>query len=1011
MKVQVAEGNQMLRRFSRVPSFIVFEKKISHQLSARTLSTNVGNFNSGSNANYADLMYASWKKDPSSVHASWAAYFSLLEEGSSQTAFMLPSQTTSPATTSSVTTDSVSVSHLIRAFQFRGHEIASLDPLGLNKFRVATPSELDYKYHGFSESDLNRKLNLQGLKGSGLSGFTDTWTSGITLREVLDSLHKTYCSTVGVEFMHMASREKCNWIRSYVENPNWMNFGLERKLEIYERLCYADRFERFLGNKYNTSKRFGLEGGESVIPGLQALIDRGSELGITYFAIGMPHRGRLNVLANVMKKPFPHIFKEFEGTHYNLKEHLEGDWASSGDVKYHLGTSVDQVYPDGRKVHITLAANPSHLEAVDPVVVGKVRAKQYFSGNKEDDKLKHMPILMHGDAAFAGQGVVYETIQMSRVQDFAVGGTIHVIVNNQVGFTTDPKNGRSTMYSSDLGKAFEIPIFHCNSDDPLAVCAAFEMAAHWRQKFKEDCIIDVICYRRYGHNELDEPMFTQPQMYRKVASHPDTLSIYQNFLCQIGVNKDELNRIKERVVSILQSDYEKSKTYESPKDDWLSARWSGFFSPKTVSLIKETGVSLEELRKIGLKCTQIPDSFSIHKGLSRVYKARRQSIESGTDVDWATAESLAFGSLLKEGYHVRLTGQDVQRGTFSHRHAVLVDQENESVYIPLNNLTDQCSPLASPGNNSQGQAELICRNSILSEFAVLGFEHGYSMVNPNSLVLWEAQFGDFANGAQVMIDQFLAAGEDKWLRQSGLVMLLPHGYMGQGAEHSSCRIERFLQAINEDCDVVPDMNEKSRRQIQRTNLQVVNCTTPANYFHVLRRQIHRSFRKPLIIATPKNLLRDKRCTSLLSDMATGTRFKRFFREVDNAIVSNPDVVKSVIFCSGKIYYELVEARKDRKDVAIVRVEQIAPFPWDYVTSEMTLYKNAKPVWCQEEPKNMGAWSYVEPRFRTAFKVINKKDLSIRYAGRKPAASTATGLGAAVHLEEQKSLIEDALEIA
>ena len=902
----------------------------------------------------------------------------------------------------------------------RGHEVANLDPLGIHAFRdkAGAPAELDFRSHGFREEDLDRQLNFLSPATGGNVGFLDIMGSvrpNITLRQIIQQLQRTYCSSLGVEYMHIGSREKCNWVRSQVETPKWMRYSKEKKMHIYERLCFADHFEKFLGNKFNTAKRFGLEGGESCIPGLKFMVDRASEMGIESFALGMPHRGRLNVLANVMRKPLPQIFQEFQGTHYDLDEYLKHDWSSSGDVKYHLGTSSDRTYPDGRKVHMSLVANPSHLEAVNPVVVGKIRAKQFYAGNKEEHMKRHMPILLHGDASFSGQGVVYETMQMCKVPGYAVGGTIHVIVNNQVGFTTDPQNGRSTMYCSDLGKAFNVPVFHCNGDDPCAVVTAFEMAVEWRQKFGEDCIIDLVCYRRYGHNELDQPMYTQPKLYAKINKHPDTLSVYESQLLKDKVcDAKELSDVRAMVSRVLESELAASKTWVTPPDDWLSSKWMGFKGPGQRSRIQETGLPIEKLREIGLKMCSIPATFNIHKQLAKVFSARAETIKNGEGIDWATAEALAFGSLLLEGNHVRLSGQDVQRGTFSHRHAVLKDQITSGSYTPLNSLSKSVSPtLPLHKQLHRGediQAEFHAFNSILSEFGVLGFEVGYSLENPNALVLWEAQFGDFANGAQVMIDQFISAGEDKWLRQSGLVLLLPHGYMGQGAEHSSCRLERFLQQVDEDEDVVPPMAENVRMQIQRTNWQVVNVTTPANYYHVLRRQVHREFRKPLVIATPKNLLREKRCVSKLSDMGDHTKFIRVIGEVDPSIADSPRVRK-VLYCTGKIYYELLEEREKRgsQDVAIVRIEQLAPFPWDKIAAQASIYKGIPAVWVQEEPKNMGAWSFVQPRFATATRTLNGLEQHLAYVGRSPSAATATGLGGRAHTAEQEALIKAAFE--
>jgi 2-oxoglutarate dehydrogenase E1 component len=659
--------------------------------------------------------------------------------------------------------------HLVRAYQVSGHELSNLDPLGLHTFRHEVPPTLDYKYYGFTDEDLDRKMDIQGATPGGSDGFLVDLSSvkAVTLRAVLEKLKSTYCQNLGVEYMHIDSREKCNWIRNQVENPKFLKYTKKKTLHIFDRLCFANYFEKFLANKFNTAKRFGVDGAESFIPGLKFMIDRGSELGVESFGFGMPHRGRLNVLTNVLRKPMPLMFKEFEGTHFDLEEVHDAEYSYSSDVKYHLGTFMDRVYPDGRQVHLFLVANPSHLEAVDPVVIGKIRAKQYFSGDTEEAKKKHIPIVLHGDAAMAGQGIVYETMQLAKVADFDVGGTIHVVVNNQVGFTTDPANARSTMYCSDIGKSFNIPIFHCNGDDPLSVTTAFEMAVEWRQQFGEDCVIDMVCYRRLGHNELDQPMFTQPAMYKRITQHPDTVEVFQRYILDNNIaTAEELDNIKNNAQRIIEQEYNSSKSYPNPKEsDWLTTKWAGFKSPRQLSRIQITGVESNTLRDMGLKLSSYPASFVPHKQIAKIISARKASIEKGEGIDWGTAEALAFASLLKEGNHVRLTGQDVERGTFSHRHAKITDQNTGEKYCSLNFISDL-------------QAKIVVRNSILSEFAVLGFEHGYSLENPNSLVLWEAQFGDFVNGAQVMIDQFIASGEDKWMRQCGMVMLLPHGFDG-----------------------------------------------------------------------------------------------------------------------------------------------------------------------------------------------------------------------------------------
>ena len=997
-------------------------------------------FLNGTGSVYAEHMYEAWCADPSSVHETWQRYFADLDAGIpyDEEAYSTPSVVPSKGgalvapqggALTGAKSDSLGVSHLIRAYQVNGHQNANLDPLGLytresfpfrpsnahgpDKLPGGVPDELTPAYHGFdSEGDLDRKLNFRGTSSGGNKGYLEELASmpgKVTLRSIVDALNKTYCGTLGVEYMHIGDPNKCNWIRERVEHPRWLDYDKEKKMHIFERLCFADTFETFLAHKFNTTKRFGLDGGEAIVPALKGGIDRASELGAHSFIIGMPHRGRLNVLANVMRKPMPLIFSEFQGTHYDedvYTKEIAGKWGISGDVKYHLGSSMDRTYPDGCKIHLSLVANPSHLECVNPVVAGKTRAKQYYCGDRDIDKQQVVPILLHGDAAFAGQGVVYETMQLAGVPDFAVGGTIHVIVNNQIGFTTNPNNSRSTPYCSDLGKAFGAPIFHCNGDDPLAVSAAVETAFEYRHEWGTDVIIDMVCYRRNGHNELDQPMFTQPKLYTKIKQHPSTLDIYEQNLIDDGTaTKEELQEVRDFTLHSYEADLEESKTYQSKAEDWLSSRWTGFKSPKQNSRIRPTGVDSDRLRKIGMTAGTVPDDFKLHRQMAKIFKARKDMAEQGTGIDWGTAEAMAIGSLLLEGNHVRITGQDVQRGTFSHRHAVVKDQVTEEEYTPLNFLAknlDMTAPkeeLSSPDT----QAGFICRNSILSEFALLGFEHGYSLENPNCLIIWEAQFGDFVNGAQIMIDQFIVAGEDKWLRQSGLVMLLPHGYDGQGAEHSSCRVERFLQQVDEDPHHIPKMARDERMQVQKANIQVVNCTTPANYFHCLRRQIHRDFRKPLIVVSPKNLLRNKRCVSSLEEMGPDTSFRRVINETDDSITENAEEVKTLVFCTGQIYYELLTEREKqgRKDVALVRIEQIAPFPFDRIASNVRRFPNAEVVFAQQEPKNMGAYSYCLPRIMTATREINGNEARPRYVGRAVSAAPATGMGKSHQKEYQK----------
>jgi 2-oxoglutarate dehydrogenase E1 component len=823
--------------------------------------------------------------------------------------------------------------------------------------------------------------------------------------------------------MHILDRDKCNWIRTKVESLVKVEESKEKQLHILERLAFSVVFERFLGNKYNTTKRFGLDGAESLIPGLKYLIDRATELGMEHVVIGMPHRGRLNVLSNVIRKPIQQIFKEFQGTHIDVESYKQSeveDWSNSGDVKYHLGTSYDRMYPDGRHVHLSLVANPSHLEAADPVVVGKAKAKQYYLGNDREAERKVMPLLLHGDAAFSGQGVVYETMHLAELDNYDTGGTVHVIVNNQIGFTTDPNNSRSSQYCSDLGKAFDVPIFHVNGDDPVAVVKVFELAAEWRQQWSADVIINLTCYRRFGHNEIDNPFFTQPLMYAKISKMDSVLDMYVDKLVTSGVaKKEECDAIVDKVWNFFSRTFEESKDWApAEKSDWLANRWESFKSPNQQSRIRRTGVETAVLKHVGAKLTEIPEGFALNRQLDRIISAKKATIDAGEGIDWGTAEALAWGTLLLEGNHVRISGQDVERGTFSHRHAVLHDQKTNEEFVPLNHLVKESSASApidyaasEAGAVPEVQAEFVASNSSLSEFGVMGFELGYSLENPNALVMWEAQFGDFANGAQIMIDQFLSAGEDKWMRQSGLVLLLPHGYEGQGAEHSSCRVERFLQMTDDDPSIVPVMDEENRMQIQHTNWQVVNCSTPAQYFHVLRRQIHRDFRKPLISVQPKSLLRLRQASSKLEDMAEGTQFHRLLPEATPEKLVKGDEIKRVVLCTGKIYYELLQEREDKgiDNIALVRVEQIAPFPFDKVAEEAAKYPNAEITWVQEEPQNMGFWTYVAPRIETALTKINNDARRPAYVGRIAAAAVATGYNA-VHQIEQTRILNKALSL-
>ncbi len=850
---------------------------------------------------------------------------------------------------------------LIRAYRIRGHLLARLDPLGLLK-RDEHP-ELKPETYGFVSEDLNKKIFLDGTLGIQKG----------TLKEIINLSKEIYCGKIGYEFMHMGDPDERKWIRDRVEGDKKdINFTENGKKAILNKLIQAEGFEKFLHVKFVGTKRFGLDGGESLIPALEQIIKRGGHLGVKEVKIGMSHRGRLNVLANMMQKPFKAIFKEFFGEKIDSKKDFEGD------VKYHLGASANREF-DGNLVHISLTDNPSHLEAVNPIVLGQVRAKQFFHKDKERKKV--IPVLIHGDAAFAGQGVVAECFAMSGLPGHNTGGTIHIIVNNQIGFTTAPRFARSSPYPSDLAKMVQAPILHVNGDDPEAVVRCTKIATEFRQKFKRDVVVDIVCYRRFGHNEGDEPSFTQPLMYKKIRSHPTTLQIYGKKLISEGlITNDELESKKREFKDFLSKEFTNAESYKV-KMTWFDGVWSRFKPEIGKDKVGITGVEKKQLIDIGKKITDLPEDFNIHKTLIKIFQNKKKMFTEGQPIDWATAESLAFGTLLNEGFSVRLSGQDSGRGTFSQRHSVLRDQNSHERYVPLRQIS-----------KDQKNFEII--DSLLSELGVLGFEFGYSLSEPETLVLWEAQFGDFANGAQVVIDQFIASGESKWSRASGLVMLLPHGYEGQGPEHSSARLERFLQLCAQD------------------NLQVANCTTPANYFHILRRQMRRDFRKPLIIMTPKSLLRHKRCVSYLEDFTKENRFHRiltdhaYLKESKLIKLGRDKKIKKVVMCSGKVYFDLIEAREKNKnnETVFIRVEQLYPFPVKPLAKELKKYKNAKFFWCQEEPMNQGAWNTVRNYIDKTLEIIRVKGERVNYVGRNAAASPATG-NLNKHLAEQKKILE------
>jgi 2-oxoglutarate dehydrogenase E1 component len=941
----------------------------------KNLNLKKTSFLSQNNSAFIEHMYIKYVNNDPSIPESWKKYFQELNEDASA----IIKDINGPSWSKKIDNDnkdnsklediekqkvdSVKAIALIRAYRIRGHLIANLDPLGMMKRDYL--HELHPADHGFEKEDYNRKIYL--------SSYLDKEYASVN--EIMLKLRKVYCSTIGAEFMHISDPKEKIWFRERMERKeNQINFTNNGKKAILNTIIKAEGFEKFLAKKFIGTKRFGLDGGESLVPALEQIIKRGGQLGVKEIKIGMPHRGRLNVLANVLQKSYKRIFNEFAGELDSKSED------SAGDVKYHLGASSNREF-DGNSVHVSLTDNPSHLEAVNPVVLGQVRAKQFFHGDKERKQV--IPILIHGDAAFAGQGVVAECFAMSGLKGHNTGGTIHIIVNNQIGFTTSPRFARSSPYPSDLGKVVEAPILHCNGDDPEAVVHCAKIAIEFRQKFNRDVVIDIICYRRFGHNEGDEPSFTQPLMYKKIREHPTTLNIYANKLIEENsISNDEFEKNKTDFNLLLDNQFKSAKD-DKPKLDWFEGTWSRYRPQKGKDKRGKTGVDENTLISISNKINSLEDQLKAHKTIKKIFSKRHESILAKKNIDWSTSEALAFGSLLNEGFPVRLVGQDSGRGTFSQRHSVLRNQEDNSRYIPLNNISE-----------NQKNFEIV--DSFLSELAVLGFEYGYSLVEPETLTIWEAQFGDFANGAQVVIDQFIASGERKWNRASGLVLLLPHGYEGQGPEHSSARLERFLQLSGQE------------------NLQVVNCTTPANYFHVLRRQIHRDFRKPLIIMTPKSLLRNKFCVSKLEDFDKSNSFHRVlsdhsYLDDTNFIKLKPNAdIKKVIICSGKVYFDLIKARENlkRDDVVFVRIEQLYPFPVKPLVKEIKKYsKNAHFYWCQEEPKNMGAWNSVRDYIQWTLDYIGANNNKISYIGRNAAASPATGY-AKRHSAQQEEIINE-----
>ncbi len=959
----------------------------------------------GTNAEYIAHLYSQYLIDPLKVDASWKSIFSALNDneveilkelnGASWTpeenrraknafssfekhthvhqgasADIVEAQgqphtqsfTADPESIKQAANDSVRALMLIRAYRARGHLIADLDPLEL-KEKEYHP-ELDPSHYGFEPSDYSRRIFLNGVLGMEYA----------TLDNVLSALKQIYCQTIGVEFSHLSDPVEKSWIQKRIEAPrNQTDFTVNGKRAIYQRIVAAETFEKFLNTKYTGTKRFGLDGGEAVIPAIEQIMKRGGQLGLEEIVLGMAHRGRLNVLTNIMGKPFTAVFSEFQGNS-STPEDVQG----SGDVKYHLGTSSDRDF-DGNTIHLSLTANPSHLEVVNPVVIGKVRAKQMQRDDQDGKKV--MPMLLHGDAAFAGQGIVAETLLISELPGYRVGGTVHIVINNQIGFTTTPKFGRSGPYCTDVAKMLSAPIFHVNGDDPEAVVHVSRIAAEYRQEFNKDVVIDIFCYRRHGHNEGDEPSFTQPVMYKKIKTHETTRKIYADQLEGESVlTEGEGDKIVDEFTAYLEEAFEATKSYKPNKADFLEGAWTGLKVASGDDRRGSTAVPEDVLRAVGKKLVETPSDFNLNSKIARQFKAKEKMFETGEGFDWAMAETLAYGTLLHDDFSVRLSGQDVGRGTFSHRHAILYDQETNDKFIPLQHI-------------KEGQPLCEVHDSPLSEVAVLGFEYGYSLADPKTLTIWEAQFGDFVNMAQVIIDQFISSGEAKWLRMSGLVMLLPHGFEGQGPEHSSARLERFLQMSAED------------------NWQICNITTPANFFHAMRRQMCREFRKPMINMAPKSLLRHKLAVSKLHEFTGDSTFHRVLWDDDMDDLVKPEKIKRIILCSGKIYFDLLQERRERKqdDVVILRVEQLFPWPVKSLVEEMSAFKNADVVWCQEEPKNQGSWHFVNENIEETLTSMKHKAGRAQYIGRPAAAAPATGSNKR-HQEEQAALVDAALTV-
>lgn len=886
-------------------------------------------------------IYRAFKDDPNHVEEGWRRFF----EGFDFAMITYDKKTINQ----SVTLKEFKVLDLIDDYRKRGHLFTLTNPV--RKRRQYLP-KLDIENFGLTENDLDTAFEAGNEIGIGKS----------SLREIIKMLDQTYCQSVGIEYMFIRNNEIVHWLKQKMEpirnTPSYTNSD---KKFILQKLIRAVGFEKFLHKKFPGQKRFSLEGAESLIPALDAIMEKGAEIGVEEYVIGMAHRGRLNVLANILRKPYRDIFGEFEGKEYE-------DESLLGDVKYHLGYTATRKATNGKSVKLTLSPNPSHLEAVDPVVEGIARAK--IDLLYQGDYSKVTPILIHGDASIAGQGIVYEVLQMSELAGYSTGGTIHLVINNQIGFTTDYLDGRSSTYCTDVAKVTQSPVFHVNGDDAEAVVYAIQLAMEFREKFRKDVFIDLLCYRKYGHNEGDEPRFTQPILYKAIEKHPNPKEIYADRLIKESlVTKKDIEELELRNNNRLEESYSGAKLRDKSNiTNFLQDTWEGIKKATDEDFEKspDTSVNKETLLHITNKLTELPEDLKFFRKTIRLQEQRREAVVKNNKLDWALGELLAYGSLLNEGFRVRLSGQDVERGTFSHRHAVLRVEDSQQQFVPLNNI-----------NNNQARFEVY--NSLLSEYGVLGFEYGYSLASPNTLTIWEAQFGDFFNGAQIIFDQFLSSAEDKWNVMNDLVVLLPHGYEGQGPEHSSARMERFLSLCAEN------------------NMQLANCTTPANFFHILRRQLKRPFRKPLVIFTPKSLLRHSKCISRLEEFTDGG-----FREVIDDHSADPKKITKVVFCTGKLYYDLDEEREKLKDesIAIVRVEQIYPLPRKQMLQIIERYSDATNwLWVQEEPINMGAWKFMHHEF---------KDVPLKLIARPASGSPATG-SPKFHEIRQRKIIDKTFE--